>query len=227
MFFGGGGNGALQHGYFPLSLPTLPPLAHPFFAHLPRNPNSQVSKTESPFKPPIPPAKAERGHATARPLATPCKTERGHATESPTSNRAGTCHRTTSCYTMHNRAGTCHRAADRPQTERGHKPGLHLKQLRRSPTPLPGTKQCGAALRYDAPGVCMPPRAPWCARPPFITPDIPTHTRLETEGTMPNTKRSPCKTFSATDAVGGGWQHAMPSTIDLQAWVRKSNGIPD
>ena len=140
-------------------------------------------------------------------------------------SRAGTCHRTTSCYTMHNRAGTCHRAADRPQTERGHKPGLHLKQLRRSPTPLPGTKQCGAALRYDAPGGCMPPRAPWCARPPFITPDIPTHTRLETEGNMP--KRSPCKTFSATDAVGGGWQHAMPSTIDLQAWVRKSNGIPD
>ena len=169
-------------------------------------------------------------------------------------SRAGTCHRTTSCYTMQNRAGTRHRAADlkpsrdmpphdlllhhaqpsgdmppsrRPQTERGHKPGLHLKQLRRSPTPLPGTKQCGAALRYDAPGVCMPPRAPWCARAPFITPDIPTHTRLEREGGMPNTKRSPCKTFSATDAVGGGWQHAMPSTIDLQAWIRKSNGIPD
>ena len=84
MFFGGGGNGALQHGYFPLSLPTLPP---------PRSPI---------LRPPAPEPKFASVQNRIPIQASPPARE----------SRAGTCHRTTSCYTMQNRAGTCNRAAD-------------------------------------------------------------------------------------------------------------------
>ena len=125
MFFGGGGNGALQHGYFPPdptyltppslthSSPTCPgtqirkcpnPTPHSSLPSRPRKPSGDMpphdlllhhAKPSGDMQPSRRP-QTERGHATARPLATPCTTEQGHATEPPTSNRAGTCHRATS-----------------------------------------------------------------------------------------------------------------------------------